>query len=183
MKRAGKRKKPSRVRSERKKRQSTPTTDRDKIKFIHAVCALITSKTGVKHVVDHIVPLALGGKHHQDNLQIITDAENKAKRAKHPIKFYGDEEYRKRAKDSANGIYYDTEYTFYDYIAGELREKERRQTEYVPPPLIAHAGERSRKKTVSKKVVNALLIAREYEDEQVHENDKEDTQNTDQQGG
>jgi hypothetical protein len=36
---------------------------------------------GNPHEVDHIVPLALGGKHHPRNLQILPKAENAEKRA------------------------------------------------------------------------------------------------------
>jgi len=37
--------------------------------------------SGHPHDVDHIVPLALGGKHHPRNLQILPKAENAEKRA------------------------------------------------------------------------------------------------------
>jgi hypothetical protein len=36
----------------------------------------LTSETGVAHHVDHIRPLAAGGVHHPDNLQIISAKEN-----------------------------------------------------------------------------------------------------------
>lgn len=39
----------------------------------------ITLETGIEHHVDHIRPLAAGGVHHPDNLQIITAKENLAK--------------------------------------------------------------------------------------------------------
>ena len=39
-----------------------------------------SSKDGTVYEVDHIVPIALGGSHHQDNLEIITQTENNMKR-------------------------------------------------------------------------------------------------------
>ena len=40
-----------------------------------------TKLSGVQHHVDHIIPLFLGGAHHQDNLRVITIHENSSKRA------------------------------------------------------------------------------------------------------
>jgi len=51
----------------------------DKIKFIYAECANMTETTGVKHEVDHIVPLQsplVCGLHCSDKLQILTKSEN-----------------------------------------------------------------------------------------------------------
>lgn len=42
----------------------------------------LSIQTGIEHHVDHIKPLAKGGRHHPDNLQILTAAENLKKGAK-----------------------------------------------------------------------------------------------------
>lgn len=39
----------------------------------------MTLQTGVKHEVDHIIPISKGGLHHQDNLQILVWHENRKK--------------------------------------------------------------------------------------------------------
>ncbi len=39
----------------------------------------MTSETGIPHEVDHIIPISKGGLHHQDNLQILTQQENRKK--------------------------------------------------------------------------------------------------------
>jgi hypothetical protein len=46
------------------------------ILFIYQECARITEETGIAHHVDHIHPISKGGKHHPDNLQILTATEN-----------------------------------------------------------------------------------------------------------
>ena len=43
---------------------------------IYKECARITEETGILHHVDHIHPISKGGKHHPDNLQILTAIEN-----------------------------------------------------------------------------------------------------------
>lgn len=48
----------------------------DKIYKIYERCRLISEATGIKHHVDHIMPLSKGGLHHPDNLQILTAEEN-----------------------------------------------------------------------------------------------------------
>ena len=49
---------------------------------IYAARACITKLTGIEHHVDHRVPLALGGAHHQDNLWIVTASYNLSKGAR-----------------------------------------------------------------------------------------------------
>lgn len=49
---------------------------------IYAEAIRITIATGVEHEVDHIVPRKSGGKHHPDNLQILTKDANRKKGAK-----------------------------------------------------------------------------------------------------
>ncbi len=60
-----------------RKREALIRTSCDKsIKAIYKKCRAITEETGIDHHVDHIIPLAIGGAHHQDNLRIITAKEN-----------------------------------------------------------------------------------------------------------
>ena len=62
------------------KRNQTPVdSDLDLIRKIYEDCKQISDSTGVLHEVDHIIPIAKGGLHHQDNLQIITKTENRQK--------------------------------------------------------------------------------------------------------
>jgi 5-methylcytosine-specific restriction endonuclease McrA len=61
--------------------QIPETADFEKIKEIYAECRKISKETGIPHEVDHIIPIAKGGLHHQDNLQIITQKENRSKGA------------------------------------------------------------------------------------------------------
>ena len=56
-----------------KKRSQTPTNaDHELIKEIYTNCP-------DNMEVDHIIPVSLGGLHHQDNLQYLTSEENKRK--------------------------------------------------------------------------------------------------------
>lgn len=50
--------------------------EQERILLIYKECARITEETGVPHHVDHIHPISKGGKHHPDNLQILTAIEN-----------------------------------------------------------------------------------------------------------
>lgn len=43
---------------------------------IYAEARRLTKETGIAHHVDHIIPLAHGGTHHPDNLQILTSSQN-----------------------------------------------------------------------------------------------------------
>ena len=52
------------------------------IKEIYKQCQLKNIEMGVKHNVDHIVPISKGGKHCATNLQILTAFENQSKGAK-----------------------------------------------------------------------------------------------------
>lgn len=49
-----------------------PTANPEKIKEIYLNCP-------EGYEVDHIIPLSRGGKHHEDNLQYLTIAENRSK--------------------------------------------------------------------------------------------------------
>ncbi len=50
-----------------------------RIKELRLKARDLFQKTWIEHQVDHIVPLALGGKHHPDNMQIITANQNSRK--------------------------------------------------------------------------------------------------------
>jgi len=65
----------------RVRNQLPDTADFKQIKQIYAECRRISNETGIPHEVDHIIPIAKGGLHHQDNLQIITKEENRRKGA------------------------------------------------------------------------------------------------------
>jgi hypothetical protein len=59
-------------------------TDADKsaIAAIYDEAKRLTQSTGILHHVDHVRPLAHGGRHHPTNLQILTATENLSKGAK-----------------------------------------------------------------------------------------------------
>lgn len=59
-----------------------PTADPIKIAEFYAEAKRLTLETGVPHEVDHIHPLVAGGKHHEDNLQVLTMVENRSKGGK-----------------------------------------------------------------------------------------------------
>lgn len=58
------------------------TADQQKINEIYCEAKRMTEETGIPHEVDHIIPISRGGKHHEDNLQIITMSENRKKHSK-----------------------------------------------------------------------------------------------------
>lgn len=61
------------------------TKDNNKIKEIYQEAKRLNIEAGYcKYHVDHIIPLSRGGKHHQDNLQIILAEENLKKYNKLP---------------------------------------------------------------------------------------------------
>jgi 5-methylcytosine-specific restriction endonuclease McrA len=64
----------------RKIKNFTPE-DADKllIKRLYKEASRLTIETGIKHEVDHIIPVSKGGLHHQDNLQILVWLENRRK--------------------------------------------------------------------------------------------------------
>ena len=66
-----------------RKRSATPAfANLEKIKLIYEDAAKITKETGIRHVVDHDVPLAgkhVCGLHVEWNLRVITEAENLSK--------------------------------------------------------------------------------------------------------
>jgi len=50
--------------------------EHERILTIYKESAKLTEETGILHHVDHIHPISKGGKHHPDNLQILTATEN-----------------------------------------------------------------------------------------------------------
>lgn len=61
---------------------SMPWADKEKIKGIYIECERLTRETGIRHEVDHIVPLRgknVVGLHIESNLRVITAAENRNK--------------------------------------------------------------------------------------------------------
>ena len=50
--------------------------ERKKIEEIYREANSRSITTGIRHNVDHIIPLSSGGIHHPDNLQILTENEN-----------------------------------------------------------------------------------------------------------
>jgi hypothetical protein len=58
----------------------TPSdADKSKIQNFYDEAKRLTQETGIKHEVDHVIPVSLGGLHHQDNLQILPWFENRKK--------------------------------------------------------------------------------------------------------
>lgn len=57
-----------------------PDSDIRKECDFYTVARRLTRSTGKKHVVDHIIPLSVGGFHHHENLQVIPDSLNAQKR-------------------------------------------------------------------------------------------------------
>lgn len=53
--------------------------NQNKIEKIYLKARNLTVETGIKHEVDHIVPISKGGKHHENNLQILTQYDNRSK--------------------------------------------------------------------------------------------------------
>lgn len=68
-------------RTAREKSLLHPAHDYAKETIICAEAVRLTNETGIRHDVDHIIPLAKGGWHHHDNLQVLPHSINKAKLA------------------------------------------------------------------------------------------------------
>ena len=68
----------------RKKSLTVPLTvdEQLRIEAFYRIARNLTLGTGVKHHVDHVVPLARGGLHHPDNMQVLTAHENQTKSTK-----------------------------------------------------------------------------------------------------
>lgn len=59
--------------------QTHPDIDLKRVVEIYRESDNLLAATGIRHEVDHIIPLAHGGWHHQDNLQIIPEKINRSK--------------------------------------------------------------------------------------------------------
>ena len=55
---------------------------REEITSIYQEAERLTAETGIPHEVDHIHPLSKGGSHTPENLQVLTQFENRSKGAK-----------------------------------------------------------------------------------------------------
>jgi 5-methylcytosine-specific restriction endonuclease McrA len=62
-----------------KQNATLPDTNFKKIQEIYLLRGVMSEESGIFYQVDHIIPLSIGGAHHQDNLQIITREENASK--------------------------------------------------------------------------------------------------------
>ena len=62
------------------------SADMEKIKEFYLLAEKLTEQMGIRYVVDHIIPLSKGGKHHQNNLQVVTEADNLKKSNRYPYK-------------------------------------------------------------------------------------------------
>jgi 5-methylcytosine-specific restriction endonuclease McrA len=74
---------PHRTHYKARKRAATqeqlPIEEKRKIWAIYRRARQLTEQTGIPHEVDHIIPLAKGGKHESANLQVLTAHENRKK--------------------------------------------------------------------------------------------------------
>jgi len=61
-------------------------TDINKIKKFYTLAYKLSIEKNIKYVVDHIKPISKGGKHHHNNLQVITGKDNLKKWNKYPYK-------------------------------------------------------------------------------------------------
>lgn len=59
------------------------TADINKINEFYIQAKFLSKQIGIPHEVDHIVPVSKGGKHHENNLQILTRSENRRKASKY----------------------------------------------------------------------------------------------------
>ena len=66
-----------------KKQAILPTTDFELIKNIYKQREATIKERGEQYQVDHIIPLTIGGAHHQDNMRVITAKENMEKNDKY----------------------------------------------------------------------------------------------------
>jgi len=70
----------NKIRHRLKKRKAVdPTANRKYILLIYKYARMKTRKTGILHEVDHIIPTTKGGKHHENNLQVLIHTENNIK--------------------------------------------------------------------------------------------------------
>lgn len=91
------------ARRELKKASIDETTDMENIRAFYLLAETLSTETGIKYCVDHINPIIKGGKHHQNNLQVITMIDNLKKGSKYPFevenKHFPDELYFHPSED------------------------------------------------------------------------------------
>lgn len=63
----------------RKRNAADPTADPQKIAAVYALRQRMEEITGHRYHVDHLIPLAKGGRHHEDNLVVMSGPLNEAK--------------------------------------------------------------------------------------------------------
>jgi len=73
----------------RKKSAKDPTANKKDIRLIYKYSRMKTKTIGILHEVDHIIPLSKGGKHHENNLQVLTHLQNNKKSDKLNTKIIG----------------------------------------------------------------------------------------------
>lgn len=66
-----------------KKEAMLPSTDLKVIKKLYEKRAKMSEKYNELYHVDHIIPLSVGGAHHQDNMRVITAKQNMEKKNKY----------------------------------------------------------------------------------------------------
>lgn len=71
-----------------------PSRNECKISLIYEAAKIETAKTGIKWEVDHIIPLCLGGWHHELNLQILPRFFNREKSGNPVWKFIAFKDWR-----------------------------------------------------------------------------------------
>lgn len=93
----------------------------------------LTSETGIAHHVDHIRPLAAGGVHHPDNLQVVTAKENLSKGS-----FYQNRRtvYSKAEKKEAHA----------EFIKGKKADEERARAALHEAHLAKAAEQRNKER-------------------------------------
>jgi 5-methylcytosine-specific restriction endonuclease McrA len=69
----------ARRRRARKKEALHPQSNRAVEKQLSYEAARLTRETGIEHHVDHIIPIAAGGWHHHQNLQVLPQPVNHSK--------------------------------------------------------------------------------------------------------
>ena len=87
-------------------RERLSKKDKIEITKIYKNSKDLSEKTGIQHHVDHIKPLAAGGRHHPSNLQILTAKENLSKGSKYDGKLnsYSNREKKKFLKNKKKKI-------------------------------------------------------------------------------
>lgn len=59
-------------------------SDPEEIARFYLLAQNLTLEKGERYVVDHIIPLSRGGKHHQNNLQVVSEKDNLQKANRYP---------------------------------------------------------------------------------------------------